>query len=585
MRERSKKDIRFDLITASLSAVLLIAATGLVFGGFWYDINDDVLMRDILAGYYTGVPEGYNIQMLYPLSLVLSACYRTFPALDWYAVFLCAVHALCLAVTLFQILCFFRALRAKVLVTVLFVILYIPLLAPHVVFVQYTFTCAWMCAVAAFLLLTSERDSARVLSLLLLWCAFCLRSEMMIFMLPLVLVAVALRLRRYITEERVQESGVTGWKRYLLFLIILAAGLGVLTVCHRIAYSPPDWQEFIRLFDNRTELYDFQEIPDYETHRAFFEGELGLSKEQHALLINYNYGLDESIDADTLGRIAEYAASLPRTEGGRMSWTGDYLHRLRDAEMPADWLFPGTDAPYNICVFLMYLLTLCVLLRTGIAWKLLLLFACRTALWGYLLARGRAPVRITHGLYLVELLVLAGLLLPALSAEIDPLKQKVTVVITIALLAVSLLYLLPIGRMMQAEHNRRLNEKIAFDTLFDTLRADADHAYWIDVFTWVPYTDRLFTVRGQEADNYDIMGGWAAKSPLYEKKLAALSLDNMRDSLPEERAYFVQEEGKDVAWLSDYYAEAGIAVEVTEVETIADRFVVYRLAHRHPAGN
>ena len=43
---------------------------------FYYDLNDDVLIKDILSGVYTGTPEGHTMQLLYPLGLLLSLLYR-----------------------------------------------------------------------------------------------------------------------------------------------------------------------------------------------------------------------------------------------------------------------------------------------------------------------------------------------------------------------------------------------------------------------------------------------------------------------------------------------------------------------------
>ena len=34
---------------------------------FYYDLNDDTMMKDIMAGVYTGVPDGHNMQTLYTL--------------------------------------------------------------------------------------------------------------------------------------------------------------------------------------------------------------------------------------------------------------------------------------------------------------------------------------------------------------------------------------------------------------------------------------------------------------------------------------------------------------------------------------
>lgn len=53
----------------------------------YYDLNDDVLIKDLMAGVYTGEPEGHNIQVLYPLSLAVSLGYRIFPRMPVYGFF------------------------------------------------------------------------------------------------------------------------------------------------------------------------------------------------------------------------------------------------------------------------------------------------------------------------------------------------------------------------------------------------------------------------------------------------------------------------------------------------------------------
>ena len=51
--------------------LILLLLLGLRFD-YYYDLNDDVLMKDILSGVYTGAFESRNVQMLFPLSLILS---------------------------------------------------------------------------------------------------------------------------------------------------------------------------------------------------------------------------------------------------------------------------------------------------------------------------------------------------------------------------------------------------------------------------------------------------------------------------------------------------------------------------------
>ena len=49
------------------------------FFDFFYDLNDDMVIKDILAGAYTGVPEGRTNQMLYPIGWVLACVYHLLP--------------------------------------------------------------------------------------------------------------------------------------------------------------------------------------------------------------------------------------------------------------------------------------------------------------------------------------------------------------------------------------------------------------------------------------------------------------------------------------------------------------------------
>ena len=47
----------------ALGAVAVIGVFAACRFDYYYDLNDDVLMKDILAGVYTGTPEGHNIRL------------------------------------------------------------------------------------------------------------------------------------------------------------------------------------------------------------------------------------------------------------------------------------------------------------------------------------------------------------------------------------------------------------------------------------------------------------------------------------------------------------------------------------------
>ena len=78
------------ILALGMSALLCVVIG--IFFDYYYDLNDDVLIKDILAGVYTGTPEGRNIQMLFPLSFFISLFYRVVRGLPWYGIFLCLCH-------------------------------------------------------------------------------------------------------------------------------------------------------------------------------------------------------------------------------------------------------------------------------------------------------------------------------------------------------------------------------------------------------------------------------------------------------------------------------------------------------------
>ena len=60
----------------SLAMALILAGILAARFDFYYDLNDDVLIKDILSGVYSGTPDGHTMQLLYPLGALLALLYR-----------------------------------------------------------------------------------------------------------------------------------------------------------------------------------------------------------------------------------------------------------------------------------------------------------------------------------------------------------------------------------------------------------------------------------------------------------------------------------------------------------------------------
>jgi len=102
--------------------------------------------------------------------------------------------------------------------------------------------------------------------------------------------------------------------------------------------------------------------------------------------------------------------------------------------------------------------------------------------------------------------------------------------------------------------------------------------YFIDVYSSVLYTEKMFENVDNGLNNYDIMGGWACKSPLYRKKLEAYGISTMEEGLISmDNVYYVQEAGADTGWLADYYKDRGREIVLRQVETQITEFEIYRV--------
>lgn len=603
LKNRFKKNENWIISFIFLAALVIF--TGLKFD-YFYDLNDDVLMKDILAGVYTGTPEGHNIQMLWPVSAFISLFYRAAGNIPWYGLFLCACHYGIFFLVLKRSLGFAAALPGKLLTAFLEGMVFTGLFLEHLVFAQYTVTCTLLGAGAAFLFYTTDIDLApgafirkNIPAVLLVSLAYLIRSEMLILVLPMICVAGA---SKWGSEEKIftREHAF----KYLTVIGLILAGILAGQAAHEIAYSSREWRTFTEFFNNRTELYDFQAPPSYREHQAFYDS-IGLSEREKVLLDNYNFGMDEEIDEVMVGEIAEYA--------GRNKSAGDpFMEKLPRVLRAYLYRFlhgpgaTGSDYPWNYAVILGYIGAFLLAVpgrcagskvqeegkgvylknMLGVFWKLAFLFLVRTLLWMYILMRDRAPERITHSLYLMELFILGAMIFVHWQ-KIYCIKTKKFCALALAAGAGLLaLHTVPAGMdMVSARQKEREAVNGLYRELYDRLSSEenAGNFYFIDVYSSVahdsvPYSEKMFADVDNSLDNYDLMGGWACKSPLQRKKLAVFGIENMEQALKDmENVYFVRKNTEDMQWLTEYYEDHGTPVKVSLADTAAGVFEIYRV--------
>ena len=586
--------------------ILLLLGIGL-HCDFYYDLNDDVLIKDIIAGAYSGSPDGHNNQLLYPISALISALYAVLPSLPWFGLFLCGCHVVAIG---FIVNRTYQMLKEKRIYCGLIifaeVLLIFLLLLWELVYVQYTVTCAVLVASACFLTYTNayEREikvflKRNIPSLILIFVALNIRSEMFLLMCPFIaFVGVTLWMEDALKQGkksfvvRLFDKGVA--VKYISLAVAIICVFAFSMVMDSVAYSSEAWKNYRDFFDARTQVYDYTWYPEYEEATEFYH-EIGLERAQVALIDNYNFGIDKEINADTLWSIADYANAVGTKQ--------PLQHRIKEAIVDYKWRsFHEQDAPYNYIVWFTYivLIGVCIVNKDKtVIFKLPLLLLFRSVSWMYVILAKRVPTRISHPLYFIEFIVLLSMVLNGVVQYIQEKEQIVikqkrvkTIIGSVAILLFVIVVLFGLfdtmNQIKDEQYRRELvNEQI--DLFDDYAKKNPDCYYYLDVYSTVDFSEKIFHNVDNRLKNYSIMGGWGARSPLQTEITTKYAFGKQEDgptslignmSVAEQllldNFYFVINKNGDVGFLEDFYATQNMRIVINCVETVGE-FEVYQI--------
>ena len=132
------------------------------------------------------------------------------------------------------------------------------------------------------------------------------------------------------------------------------------------------------------------------------------------------------------------------------------------------------------------------------------------------------------------------------------------------------------------EYDMRLEADARWNTLTEYCSHNPNQYYSIDVYSstsyqGTPYADKIFAASDNQYTNYDICGGWIAKSPLTRAKQERAGFKGLEEALLTGQVLFVAKPDSDVSWLSAYYQNRGKTVEpkVTDEVKTADGETIY----------
>lgn len=578
---------------------------------FYYDLNDDTMIKDILSGAYTGTPSGYCIQMLYPLAWFIALLYRAIPSVPWYGLFLCLCQFSVLCAVAWRLMGIAENVRNGVRALLAEAAVVFGLFLRQVVIIQYSVTAGFCMAGAVFLFMTAPCEQKvsvffrkNLLPLALVILAFMIRTEVCIMLLPFLLLA---GLVKWGSEEKIFTG--TNFRKYLTLITTALLGMAAVYCVDVLAYRGSEWGSFRSFFDARTKLYDFYGLPDYDGNIEFYTS-IGLSEESFALLENYNFALDDSINTWSLEAIVEYQEQRLHNTFGVISknsvrealWL--YKRQLADTfgnmARGIKSLTPGTVPVAGFMVFLAYVLYMARGMfcadgakKVSVLWKILLLLVIRSIIWLYLYMVDRVPERVTVPLLGAELVTVISFMLNDMMGDRAGTRHlpKKAAPAAWAVCALGACVLLA-GSMsaVRSEYRQRAVADARWNALTEYCRKNGQNYYVIDVYSStsynnIPYSEKMFRNVDDSYKNFDICGGWAAKSPLTKEKLARAGRRDIQSALCSrkktagKKTCFVAAAGTDLDWLAAYYRKRGMEIQAvcTDRITAGDSETVFEV--------
>ena len=566
---------KYENLILSVSAILILAAVVVLRYDLIYELNDDTVIRNLLSGSYTGNPTAMNNQMMYAFSAVLSVFYKIIPSVQWFEVFFILCQYMCIWMILYRMLEYCNKTTGKIVTTVAYLTFVFTFLFNHIVLSTYTVT-SGMLAVAAVFLFVTEKDNDKLYikslpSILLSVLAFCIRSELLIMLLPFVCMAGVYRW----SKEKVIFSA-DNFKKYFGIFGTLIVLIAVVFVSDNVAYSSAEWQDFRSFFDARTTVYDYTYIPSYEDNTEFYNSH-NISREQYLLLESYDYVLDESINSEMMNDIAEYAQAIGAGIGDKLyKGVMDYKNQI----------IGNIGTAYHTLALVGYIVVFMAVNRNNKIRVLLLAamaFAGRSVIWVYLHGQGRTPDRITHPLYWCEF----GLLVAVFIVENSGLEKanRIKNIIGLLLIAsVCSLFFVPEYTRLNNRYNNLYEKAQTYETVHKYCLDNGDNFYFTPIFSMAVYPEMVFD-GSEEPENFDIMGGWFVKSPSHREKMEKHGITAVDKALLDnDNVYIIQHRGYVSAyteypfqWLESYYSTKGYNVEVVKTDTIVDDIEVYKI--------
>ena len=417
--------IKKHWLECTMSLFLTIVSAVVITSQFTYlcDTNDDVLLRSIVSGTFTGMPDAHLIYIMYPLGLILKALYQLSPNVPWYDGFMIGLHYICWFLLAARVGSLFESKWKKIVATLLSYATIVLIDLPYMVMHQYTVLAAAVGSVALLWILTDRSEKVggfvrnHIVTVLALTLCLWIRNQVFLMLMPFVGIAVIWRICK-VSKEDIKKSII----KYSVALGVVVAILLTSFIVEKAAYSSEEWKEFLAYNEARTDVYDFYQAPPYEIYKDAYAS-MGFNEYDALVIGTHNIGLMPEVDTETLETLAGWSKEF-------RDWQEQYYSVYRKTMFSLmDSIFYNQVQPIGTVLIATYALSIFISVikdrkKDVLAILAVGLFQCLFV--AYFLYQNRFPERVSYGFYLMQFIFLAGIQLQNVKAgkTVDEKKKQ-----------------------------------------------------------------------------------------------------------------------------------------------------------------
>ena len=376
-----------------------------------YGINDDWTLHMVISGSYLGYPEPRVNYIMYPLALLLCGLYGIIDSIPWYGIMLQGLVALCGFFIYFRIYYRMEKNIKRYIYSILGLVIFLCAHIGVVVAIQFTQVGAICGATAIFLFLTADTKGKdwkgylieNIPTIIMATFSLNVRENTLYMCLPIA--GMMLIAKWFIEDGKITKEIIV---RYSGLVVALGVCLGGTIVSHKIAYSSPEWKEYVNVNNIWTKGVDYYGFPSYEEIEELLT-ENKMTKEDYEVSIAFQtFYRGEMKYSDFLTKITDIAKE-------KYDISHSFKVKLQTAnEKIINSLILESLRPLNIVVIYLFVIVVFLMIckrSPGSFVAFLCYLFGRFFAWYFLLFAGRFPERIPQGLFSMDLLVLMGLIL------------------------------------------------------------------------------------------------------------------------------------------------------------------------------